>query len=184
MVPVREKAHFDPQPWDPATDEKLPGVCELGGYFLKGGKGERWLAGGSVVRPLATRRETEGKFSIYEMLGSALHGEKSGVPTLRFESTHHALFVVDGSLTLEVDGKKSVATANETVFVPAGSSWKVEAESRYARWYVFVNGGGLGEVLPGGGEKYEQPGVPDEAGAAVDSAKVKGLESELGFVVV
>ena len=43
---------------------------------------------------------------------------------------------------------------------------------------------GLGEVLTGVGEKYEQPGVPDEAGAAVDSAKVKGLESELGFVVV
>ena len=183
MVPVREKAHFDPQPWDAATDEKLPGVCERGGYFLKSGKGERFVVGGTVVRPLATRRETDGRFSIYEVQGAASHAEKSGVGRLRFETVHHAVYVVDGSLKLEVDGKSEMATAGETVFVPAGLSWSVNVESKYARWYVFANGGGVGEVLTSVGSVYELPGVPDEA-LEFDVGKAKGLEGELGFAIV
>ncbi|KAH7409158.1 RmlC-like cupin domain-containing protein [Cadophora sp. MPI-SDFR-AT-0126] len=183
MVPVREKAHFDPQPWDPATDEKLPGRCERGGYFLRSGKGERWVVGGMVVRPLATRRESEGRFSIYEVQGSGLNAAESNVGKLKFENTHHALYVVDGSLRLEVDGKEEVATANETVFVPAGLTWSVKAESRFARWYVFANGGGIGEVLTGVGSAYEFPGVPDKA-MGFEVGRVKGLEAELGFVIV
>ncbi|KAK0110721.1 hypothetical protein ONS96_002320 [Cadophora gregata f. sp. sojae] len=182
MVPVREKAHFDPQPWDPETDEKLPGKCERGGYFLRSGKGEKYVVGGTVVRPLATRRESGGRFSIYEVQGTSLFVEESRVGKLRFESTHHALFVVDGSVRLVVDGKEEVATPNETVFVPAGSEWTVQPESRFARWYVFANGGGIGEVLASVGIAYELPGVPDEA-VGFDGGKVKGLEGELGFVV-
>lgn len=186
MVPSRETAHFDPQPWDEG-DEKLPGVCERGGYFLRNGKGEKWVVGGRVVRPLARREETGGKFGVYEVRDSSLFSSSmKDFPMLRFETTHHALYIVDGTFSLTVDGKTSLATANETVFVPAGVAWKVEAESRYAHCYVFANGGGIGEVLTGVGESHKEPGLPDEVvpwdgGAA---AKVKNLEKELGFVVV
>jgi hypothetical protein len=64
MVPVRDKEHFEPQPWD-GSENVLPGVCANGGYFLKADAGPKFVAGGTVVRPLATRRESGGKFSVF-----------------------------------------------------------------------------------------------------------------------
>ncbi|KAK2629879.1 hypothetical protein QTJ16_000699 [Diplocarpon rosae] len=201
MIPVREKAHFEPQPWDPATDSKLPGTYARGGYFLQADTGSRFVVGGTVVRPLATRRETDSKFSIYELLASSLHAPLAA--PLSFARTHHAIFVVSGSLDIELtlpaslsasassassspprtnpSPSTSAATAGETVFVPAGTPFRFAAATRYARAYVFANGGGLGEVLCRVGREYEAPGVPEES-VAWDEAGVKELEGELGFV--
>ncbi len=181
MVPCREKAHFEPQPWD-EDDETLPGKCERGGYFLRAGAGRRYVVGGTVVRALATRAETDGKFSIYELLASSLHASKSFSVPLNFKETHHAIYVLDGTFTLSVDGSASVASVGETVFVPAGMEWRVEAESRFARAYVFANGGGLGEALSFLGSEFGFPGVPDDA-MAFDEVKLKGLQEKLGFSV-
>jgi mannose-6-phosphate isomerase-like protein (cupin superfamily) len=181
MIPVREKASFDPQPWD-GTEISLPGKCENGGYFLRDGEGEKFVAGGKVVRALARREETSGRFSIYEVQASSLHSGK-GVRKLEFKNTHHAIYTVEGVLKLSIDGSEVKTTAGETTFVPAGTKWSFDAESVFARAYVFANGGGVGEVLGSAGKKYEFPGVPNEA-ESWDECKLKGLESELGFALV
>lgn len=182
MVPCREKPHFEPQPWDESTDSSLPGTCARGGYFLRADAGKRHVVGGTVIRPLATRAETDDRFSVYELLSSSLHSSEGFTTPLTFKETHHAIYVVDGTLTLSISGSTSVASAGETMFVPAGTSWKVDAESRFAKSYVFANGGGIGEVLSSVGEAYESPGVPDDA-VSFDEGKLKGLEGTLGFSV-
>ncbi|KAI6715129.1 hypothetical protein JHW43_002366 [Diplocarpon mali] len=245
MVPVRDKAHFEPQPWDPATDSKLPGTYARGGYFLQADTGSRFVVGGTspllfpqsprhlllpllpslppqqtrhhsienraqspaanqhspptgtVVRPLATRRETASRFSIHDLLSSSLHAASPAAspPRLSFATTHHAILVVSGSLEIELtlppsapaaaasgSTTASTAAAGETVFVPAGTPFKIAAATRFARAYVFANGGGLGEVLCRVGREYEAPGVPDES-VGWDEGGLKGLEGELGFVV-
>ncbi|PBP15725.1 hypothetical protein BUE80_DR013557 [Diplocarpon rosae] len=136
MIPVREKAHFEPQPWNPATDSKLPGTYARGGYFLQADTGSRFVVGGTVVRPLATRRETDSNPST------------------------------------------SAATAGETVFVPAGTPFRLVAATRYARAYVFANGGGLGEVLCRVGREYEAPGVPEESVAWGEAGKNKKQQQQ------
>lgn len=181
MIPVREKAQFDPQPWD-GSEIKLPGACEDGGYFLKENAGEKWAAGGTVVRPMATRKETRDRFSIYSIEAGSIHSAK-GLKTVKFETTHHAIYTVDGVMKLTIDGSEVNTTVGETTFVPAGTSWSFEAESTYARVYVFANGGGVGEILTSVGEKYVFPAVPAEAGSW-DESKLKSLEAELSFVVV
>jgi mannose-6-phosphate isomerase-like protein (cupin superfamily) len=181
MIPVREKAQFDPQPWD-GTEIKLPGVCENGGYYLREGAGDKWVVGGTVVRPLASRAETNGRFSIYSLEASSFHAGKGLVKPVKFEKTHHAIHTVDGIVKLVIDGSEVKTTVGETTFVPAGTSWSFEAESTFARAYIFANGGGIGEILTNVGEKYGFPAVPAEA-AAWDEAKIKGLEAELGFTV-
>lgn len=52
MVPVRDKSPFDPQPWD-GTENKLPGVCENGGYYLKDGAAYKGVAVPQVGEPVA-----------------------------------------------------------------------------------------------------------------------------------
>ncbi|KUJ15465.1 RmlC-like cupin [Mollisia scopiformis] len=182
MIPVREKAQFDPQPWD-GTETRLPGKCETGGYFLRVGAGEKFVVGGTVVRALARREETGGRFSIYEVGASEIHRGKGVGRKLEFRDTHHAIYTVEGVLRLSIDGSEVSTTAGETTFVPAGTKWSFEAGSGYARAYVFANGGGIGEVLTSVGSKYEFPGVPAEA-ESWDESKLKGLETELKYVVI
>lgn len=181
MIPVREKESFDPQPWD-GSEVSLPGNCAEGGYFLRDGEGEKVVVGGKVVRALATRRESNGRFSIYEVQAGKLHAGK-GEKEVRFKDTHHAFYTVEGVLKLVIDGSEVKTTAGETTFVPAGTKWRFDAESAWARAYVFANGGGIGEIMSQVGSKYEFSGLPDQA-ENWDEGKVKGLESELGFVVV
>jgi uncharacterized cupin superfamily protein len=184
MIPVRDKAHFEPQTWD-GTENCLPGSYERGGYFLRDGEGEKWIVGGSVTRPLATRKETEGKFSIYEIQGSSFHAGRGLVKDLRFEETHHAIYTAEGVVRLVVDGNEARTTAGETAFVPAGTHWRFEVESTYAKIYIFANCGGIGEVLASIGEKYEGVAVPQPGEVAVfDESRLKALEGELKFVVV
>ncbi|KAL3428227.1 cupin domain-containing protein [Phlyctema vagabunda] len=185
MIPVRDKAHFEPQPWD-GSEKTLPGKCENGGYFLKEGAGEKYAVGSTVVRPLCTRKETDGRFSIYELQGSRLTG---GTPAqaFQFAETHHAIFTVEGVLELTVDGSTVKTTANETTFVPAGAKWSLGVESSWARAYIFANGGGVGEVFTTLGSRYELPAVPQlqpGESEAMDPARLKGLADELKFTVI
>lgn len=184
MVPVREKAQFDPQPWD-GSENVLPGVLEKGGYFLKADTGPKTLVGGTVVRPLATRKETDGKFSVYSIETSSLYSKDGLTQTLKFTDTHHAFQPVDGVIKIFIGGEEARVTAGETVFVPKGVSFRFEAESLFTKFYLFANGGGIGEVLSGLGESFTLAVVPESKDVLKwDEAKLKGLESELGFVVV
>jgi len=84
-----------------------------------------------------------------------------------------------------IDGEAAVATAGETTFVPAGTTWSVEADSVYAKAYIFANGGGYGEVLVSLGTKYELAALPQVGEAVgVEESKLKGLEAELQLMVI
>lgn len=143
------------------------------------------VVGGKVVRGLATRKETNGRFSIYCVEASSLHASSSPKKKLEFRNTHHAIYTVDGILSLSIDGSEVKTTAGETTFVPAGTKWSFDAESVYARAYIFANGGGIGEALSSVGSKYEFAGLPNEVEeGSWDESKLKGLESELGFIII
>ena len=184
MIPVREKAQFDPQPWK-GTENKLPGICENGGYFLKAGAGEKFVLGGTVVRTMASRKETNGQFSIYDIEGSSFHAGKGLTKALEFKDVHHAVYTVEGVVKLVVDGSEVRTSAGETTFVPAGMKWSLDAESVYARTYIFANGGGIGEVLATLGTKYESAAVPQVGEAtAWEESELKKLEKDLNFTVI
>lgn len=184
MIPVRDKAQFDPQAWT-GSENRLPGACENGGYFLKAGAGEKFVLGGTVVRPLASRKETNGRFSIYEVEGTSHHAGKGLSKAVEFSDVHHAIYTVDGVLKLTIDGIEVKTSVFETAFVPAGTKWSLDAESPYARAYVFANGGGIGEILSTLGSKYESVAVPQVNDAvAWEESKLKGLEKELNFTVI
>jgi hypothetical protein len=184
MVPVRDRQHSEPQPWD-GSGNALPGACASGGYFLKSDAGPKSVVGGTVVRLLA-RRESGGRFSVFGLEGSSLHVGKGLEETMpRFAATHHAIQVIDGVVEVVVEENHGRVGAAETIFIPAGKAWKMAAESVWTKWYVSANDGGIGEVLMGVGRAYDWPVVPeDEDPQAWGKSKLAGLDKELGFVVI
>ncbi|KAH8882520.1 RmlC-like cupin [Thozetella sp. PMI_491] len=185
VIPVPDKAHFDVQPWD-GTETKLPGTFEKGGYFLREGQGDKWILGGLVARPIATTKESGGKFSLYDIRGS-VHFVAAGIQShLSFAAIHHAVFVVTGEWELIIDGKAGKISAGETAFIPAGCSWKWTPSSPYSRAYLFANGDGFGGMIvslgkPFAGKLLPQIGevekwVGDDAIASIPGITVRPQE--------
>lgn len=185
MVSVREKASFDPQPWN-GTESTLPGVCENGGYFLKADTGPKFVVGGTVVRPLATRKESDGKFSIYCVEGSKLHhGKGLEDTTFKFEKTHHVIQVIEGLLSVAINGDQVIVGGMETIFIPAGRQWRCAASSIAAKYYVFANGDGIGEVLTTVASPFQWSVIPEASNVCGwDENQLKGLQEELEFMII
>jgi hypothetical protein len=107
-------------------------VCARGGYFLRADAGPKWV----VVRPLATRRESGGGFSVVGVEGTGAHRGKGFEEevVVRFGATHHAIQVVDGVVEVAVEGGEVSVGAAEAVFILAGKAWEMAAESIWAEW--------------------------------------------------
>jgi hypothetical protein len=59
------------------------------------------------------------------------------------------------------------------------------ADSVWAKWYVFANGGGIGEVMVSDVATCECAMVPQDGEVqAWDRSKLTELEMELGFIVL
>ena len=161
MVPCPQQKSFDPQPWLD-SDNKLPGTLAL--YFLKRGSGPAYVLGGLVCRPLITTAESNGKFAIGLVEGSCQHqGSFKSQGRLNFSAVHHAFYVVDGKVRIVADGSPTILCAGELAYLPKGTDISFQITSRFARMYVFCNGGGLVETLQKLGEPWSLPTIPEEA---------------------
>jgi hypothetical protein len=86
-----------------------------------------------------------------------------------------------GSFRLTVGGQGSEISAGESIFVPAGQEFTLEAASRYSALYVFTNGGGLVELLVGMGQEYGSQIIAEDF--PTDVAEVDGLTEKVGVKV-
>lgn len=177
MVPQRHIKAFPPQSWVDGADNILPG--DISPYFLRGGTGPAYLIGGSVVRPLATTKETGGKFSIGSIEGSSWHGNEFLMAGVRFDSVHHAFYVVDGQFQFHVDGASVRLNQWETFYVPKGTEFGLQYCSRYAKAYIFASGNSLVELFRDAGETYAFSVVPEQ-GISVDIGNLQAVGQKIG----
>lgn len=146
MIPCPQHVACQPGEWT-AKDSRLPGSLEP--YFLKNGTGPAYVIGGTVLRPLITTAETDGKFSIASLEGSSNVSLQTSLFTgsgrrLKFSGVHHAFQVVEGAASFSIGSRRpSRVCAGELVYVPKDTEFTLEFASRYAKVYVFVNGRGL-----------------------------------------
>lgn len=181
MIPQPHHPHFDPQPWE-SDDNSLPDGLEP--YFLKNGSGPKFLVGGTLCRPLVTSTQSAGRFSIASIEGSSYH-EVSLLGkgrTISFEDVHHCFQISDGSMYFEVDGVGAHLATGETLFIPSGSKFGFSYAGRFAKAYVFSNGGGLVELMSKLGEHYEPPLIPENAPGS-NASKLSDLQPEVGFTL-
>ena len=178
MVPLPMHPKFDPQPWE-STDNKLADGLEP--YFLKNGSGPKYLVGGSVCRPLVTTKQSAGKFTIGTMEGSSQHDSPlfATSTSISFDDAHHCVQVADGKVEFTVAGATAQLAAMETLFIPARTEFSFKFASKFAKAYVFSNGGGLVELLCKAGREYDGPVIPEKSDGEI--APFSGLEKELAF---
>jgi hypothetical protein len=176
MVPQPHVQPFSPQPWTDGKDNALPGAPKP--YFMRAGSEPAYCLGGSVMRVLATTKESTGKFAIGSLEGSSFHGNEILASGLVFPSVHHAFHVIEGTFRLYVDEDSVTLRAAETLYVPKGSRLQLSYLSRYAKAYVFASGGGLVEWFINAGEQYSLPIIPEQE-LLIDLAKVQQVNQEM-----
>ena len=159
MVPVPQHPHFDPQPWDAEKDSSLSDALEP--YFLRALSGPRYLLGGLVCRPLATTKESAGRFAIGCIEGSSWHKQQS--PKMTFAEIHHCFHIDTGAFEISTGGEVAKVSSGETMYIPKGQSFSFQVVSRFARLYVFASGGGIVELLQAAGQPSDENIVPAQA---------------------
>jgi mannose-6-phosphate isomerase-like protein (cupin superfamily) len=183
MVPQPHHPACEIQPWNGKTDAALPD--RLGPYFLKDGSGPKYLVGGALVRPLATIRQSAGRFAIASIEGSSLHENKVLRSSFVFENFHHAFFVSEGMMTFEIDDNSAAMNklssmtigTGETVYVPKGFRFSFSFASKFTKAYIFTNGAGIIEPLCQSGTKYDVAVIPEKE-KTVDQSRLATLLQE------
>ncbi|KAJ2898273.1 hypothetical protein MKZ38_004041 [Zalerion maritima] len=186
LVPQPFYNRVEEQPWSAETDHKLPG--ELVPYFLRNGAGPNACVSGTVVRPLSTRKESAGKFTVGSIEGSSAHSAQVLDKTWSFSGVGHCFYTVEGFAMFTVDDHAPVRIGPmETVYLPKGTRWSVRWDSRYVKMYVYSSGGGIVELLAEAGKDFPHKGphcmIPAETtGAPAES--VAGKLEEFGAKMV
>jgi quercetin 2,3-dioxygenase len=133
---------------EPSTgaDDTLPGIQNA--YFLRAGEGPRQLFAGGLVTSLCTGAETDGKLNMFtlEMPRGA------GVPAHVHDETTEALYVLEGSLRVWLDGEEHVVGGGAFVNIPAGTSHRWEGGGFFTKAIAMSTPGGLERVLERAGE--------------------------------
>lgn len=186
MIPCPQHTAVEPGEWT-SKDSQLPGSLQP--YFLKNGTGPAFALGGTVLRPLITTAESDGKFSIASIEGSShpslqtslfsINGRK-----IRFPNVHHAFQVVEGAAAISIGSREPTrVNAGELVYVPKDTKFTLEFASRYAKVYVFANGGGLIGLLQSLGKDFRQPTLPEVA-IPWNESELESVGSEVGLQLV
>ena len=184
VVPMWDMPYFPPQPWDDERDNRVPNGLE--GYFLRNQLGPKWINEGTLIRPLVEKKQSGGRFSIATIEGSSTHiGFFLASALRKFKLTHHAIYVVEGTISVVTQDNKILVTPGEAFFIPAGTAFTIKFASRFARIHMFADGDGFQALLWKTGQSYPFTGIPETADLAkVDAALVKELESELSFETI
>ena len=189
LVPQPHVRHFSPQPW--ADDDKvLPDAAEP--YFLRSSAGPAFVLAGTVVRPLALKKQSNGRFEIGTLEGSGMHVSglfeglgtvKMAVRALRFV-VHHCFYVAQGKMAFTVDGKESELGQYETLYVPAGMEFSLRFLGRVSKVVVFSNGKGLTNLMCQLGEPYQGAIIPEKEVLAVGEGDMARRAMNSGLVDV
>lgn len=154
-------------------DQALPGAHES--YFLEAGYGTRHSLWGFLSTAMLTAAETKGLLDMRLIEG----GRGAATPELRHADTHQFLYLVDGLVTLSIDGVEHRLAGGDAANIPAGTRYAVEVLSGGARWVASSSGGNGGTVWDAAGaatELFCHPYEPQPKSAV----QVDGLDVAIG----
>src|SRR5271155_3593385 len=118
---------------------------------------------GDVYRLLATGDDTNGKYALWE----ALVGPGGGPPPHVHSREEEGFYILEGEITLTVDGQKSVATVGMFANLPIGSTHSFKNETdRQAKMLISVAPAGLEQM-------FFEVGVPVAQGATTAAPPAK-----------
>jgi len=153
-------------------------------YFLKANTGPCFLLEGVLSRPFITMQQSKGPTGNFAITSIESGSElKNSVLSkgFVFEKVHQVYYVLDGALSLTVDGEAGhLVRAGETAFIPAGTEVAVEFVDRYVRFWSYASGDGLETLVAEAGGAFEGKVVPDQT-RSVDVGKVQEVAKKLSM---
>lgn len=143
------------------------------------GSGSTVAVVGDVYRFLATGEETAGRYATWE----AIVPPGSGPPPHVHSREEESFYVLEGTITIRVDGKTIVAAAGTFANMPVGSEHSFRNEGKAgARMIISIAPAGLekmffevGQPLPEGTITAPPP-APDEIARLLAIAPKYGVE--------
>ena len=109
-------------------------------YVLRSGYGVRRRLNGHLSTSLLSHGVTGGLADMRTIEG----GRDAAMPRLRHSQTHVLIYMLEGVLRLELDGKDYLLGRGDTANIPAGVAYTTRIESAQARWVLCsANGDGL-----------------------------------------
>ena len=166
---VRDYEPPQVEEWKP-DDNQLPDGQQ--GYFLRYMTGPRWMAGGWLSRPFVTTKQNGGRFAISSIESSDKYSTSEIFSRpLVFEKVDHCFSVQEGCLAVILGGQETLIREGDTLVVPAGSAFSLQARSKYVRVYSFTSGDGIEALIHAAGDLAKGFVLPDKA-PTCDSSRI------------
>ncbi|SIT02949.1 quercetin 2,3-dioxygenase [Alicyclobacillus vulcanalis] len=128
-------------------------------YCLRSGEGESYRVGGQLVTILADKETTEGRFDLVRISG----GKGNTFPLHRAVS-HSAIYVLEGSLELQLNDEHFMLTQGDFASIPAGVVQGYEMKSHCTQFLLVTVGGHKSSLFRALGTAYSAPIHPAPCG--------------------
>jgi quercetin 2,3-dioxygenase len=169
------EASYAPASNGDATDRTLP--AGPSSYILQSGYGLRRCLLGHISTQVLSNAITLGKLDMRTIEA----GRGAKMPAISHDETHVFLYLLDGAVTLTINGETHELYAGDAANIPAGAAYATDVVSGSARWILSSsNGNGQEFWDKAGSETAEytyQPSQPEagwaDALGAVDGVDVK-----------
>jgi len=152
-----------------AGDQRLPEGPSP--YFLEAGFGSRHSLLGHLSTAILTGAQSDGKVDMRVIEG----GRGAALPTLRHSSTHVFVYVLEGRLSVTLDGLTHDLSGGDAVNIPAGTAYATEVLGGTARWLATSSGGNGGTFWTAGAESRAFSFALD-GDLAADRDRLAGLD--------
>jgi quercetin dioxygenase-like cupin family protein len=132
-----------------AADTLPPGQSA---FFLRGGEGPRHELAGQLQTLLVGAEQTGGACA----MTTVEMAKGRGLPAHVHQETYEALMVLEGGLTVVLDGEEHVLTRGDTASVPAGTEHAYAAAGHYTKVLTMSSPAGLEELIATAGEATQE----------------------------
>lgn len=144
------------------------------------GEGEALWFLGSLVTIKASGEDTGGRMAVVEHLSP----RGSGSPLHVHRNEDESFYVLEGELTLWVDGQTIVAQAGSFVYGPRDVPHTFIVSSDEARFLLIAEPAGFDSFVRAVGEPAEQLVIPPPATEPPDIAALSAIAAQYGIEVL
>ncbi|MEH3159598.1 MAG: quercetin 2,3-dioxygenase family protein [Sphingomonas taxi] len=168
IMRVDAPVYAEATPIGPA-DQALP--VDQSAYFLEAGYGARHVLLGHLSTAVLTRAQSGGLLDMRVIEG----GRDAAMPPLRHAATHMFLYLLDGWVTLTIDGEDRQLTAGDAANIPAGTAYATRIRSGTARWLATSSGGDGGALWSAAGRDTSAFSFALDGDHGADAARLAAI---------
>ena len=144
-------------------------------------EGELIDVAGGRYRFLASRASTAGTYALWE----AIVPPGAGAPPHLHTREEEGFYVIEGEVTIHVDGRTVTATPGSFVNMPVGSMhWFHNDSDRIAKLIILTAPGGLEEFFRRLGTRVKDPGSPIPPIDDEQEVRMLAVAAEFGLEIL